>query len=1041
VALLACALLLAGSALARPAAAAASTSAPAASSTRTPAVPSTGTAAVPGTRALGRAAARTRKPARAAAASATPWPAAPDWQSYVETPSSPDVCPQAIQSTSGAVSGAQNLVCGGSGGATLTMTSGGATPTIVLDYGHEVGGVPYFDVSAESGSPTLEAGYSEGLNYLSATGDGATPWAEGDPSRADTYPVTGAGTITSSYVQGGERYEELTLTSPGTVTLSAAGITYIADRSSYQGYFVSSSDELNKIWAGSAYTAQIDSVPADSLPGNWRVENGVMDAAGGNVGLLNQGSSWTDYTETFGVNIVSNQAGWVVRGQDANDGYVFILNASNDTAGTPDTLQELDLQGGNYTSVGSVTLPAALAPGTWHTVTTTVSGTTITVSLDNQPVATVNSASFPAGTTAYPAGTIGFREYSGEEADFRNLTVTSSSGSTLYTSPLNAASDLSDFAVPGVNSLPSILDGAKRDRAIWAGDMNVEGPSVYYSTDQAQYIKGALQLLGSYQLSSGFVTGDLPPQDALHTGANQNGTTGTYSASYSLYWVLGLGSYYQYTGDAAFAAQEWPVVQAELAWNAAQLDANGLLVTNSSDGNDWDYYDGAKTGEVTEYNVLYYKALLDGAQLAIAAGQTAQAATYTQQAAALKTAINAHLFDSSTGLYYISNTQTTGVAQDANALAVLYGVAPAADDASILASLKADLWTSQYGPMPFTASTGYSQRVSPYAGGYELDARLASGDTADAEQMLTTEWGHMIAAGPDDTGTMWELINSDGTPGFGSFTSLSHGWASTPASALPEYILGIQPVTPGYATWLVQPDPGDLTWAEGQAPTPHGAVQVSWAGESGAGQFSMSVTAPSGTTGTIAVPTYGAANPVVEVGGKVVWSGGSFTATTGIGGAHQDSRYVYLTGVQPGTYTIAANPGPAGAPAGYTACAAENGTCSFTGTQSVAYGADGIFAYQTLTGGTACGNAVFGDPDYGITKSCYAGPVTTGPAGSAYCAPENGICSFSGTATVAYGANGTFTSRSLTSGTPCDNAVFGDPDYGTVKACFLVPAR
>ena len=200
---------------------------------------------------------------------------------------------------------------------------------------------------------------------------------------------------------------------------------------------------------------------------------------------------------------------------------------------------ELDLQGGSYTSVGSVMLPAALAPGTWHTVTTTVSGTTITVSLDSQPVATVNSASFPAGTTAYPAGTIGFREYSGEEADFRNLTVTSSSGSTLYTSPLNAASDLSDFAVPGVNSLPSILDGAKRDRAIWAGDMNVEGPSVYYSTGQAQYIKGALQLLGSYQLSSGFVTGDLPPQDALHAGANQNGTTGSYSASHSIYWVLG----------------------------------------------------------------------------------------------------------------------------------------------------------------------------------------------------------------------------------------------------------------------------------------------------------------------------------------------------------------------------------------------------------------------------------------------------------------------------------------------------------------------
>ena len=262
----------------------------------------------------------------------------------------------------------------------------------------------------------------------------------------------------------------------------------------------------------------------------------------------------------------------------------------------------------------------------------------------------------------------------------------------------------------------------------------------------------------------------------------------------------------------------------------------------------------------------------------------------------------------------------------------------------------------------------------------------------------------MIAAGPDDTGTMWENIASNGPPGFGASTSLSHGWATTPISALSGYMLGIQPATPGYATWLVQPHPGDLAWAEGQVPTPHGAVQVSWAGESGAGQFSMQVTAPSGTTGTIAVPAGGASNPIVEVGGNVVWSNGTFTATGGITGASQDGDYVYLTGVQPGTYLVAANPGPSGAPAGYTTCAAENGTCSFSGTQSVAYGANGIYSYQTLNGGTACTNAAFGDPDYGIIKSCYAGPVTTGPSGTTYCGPENGLCSFTGTQTVYFGA-------------------------------------
>src|SRR5579859_1316745 len=108
-------------------------------------------------------------PQQAAAAASAPWPSSPDWQGYIEAPSSSTVCPVAIEGTSGSVTGAQNLACGGSGGATLTMTSGGTTPVIVLDYGHETGGLPFLDVSAESGSPVLRAGYSEGLNYLSAT--------------------------------------------------------------------------------------------------------------------------------------------------------------------------------------------------------------------------------------------------------------------------------------------------------------------------------------------------------------------------------------------------------------------------------------------------------------------------------------------------------------------------------------------------------------------------------------------------------------------------------------------------------------------------------------------------------------------------------------------------------------------------------------------------------------------------------------------------------------------------------------------------------
>ncbi len=205
-----------------------------------------------------------------AAASHAPRTTVPPWQSYVETPSQPDVCPVAVVSTSGSVTGAANLLCGASGGATLTLADGGAAPAVVLDYGKEVGGVPYFAVSAETGSPTLAAAYSEGGQYLGTSGDGAAPWGDGDGSRSDAYPVSAAGTITNRYVQGGERYERISLSTPGSLTLSGAGVHYIADRTQadgYGGYFVSSSDELNKIWYDGAYTLQTDLAPAHSLPG------------------------------------------------------------------------------------------------------------------------------------------------------------------------------------------------------------------------------------------------------------------------------------------------------------------------------------------------------------------------------------------------------------------------------------------------------------------------------------------------------------------------------------------------------------------------------------------------------------------------------------------------------------------------------------------------------------------------------------------------------------------------------------------------------
>jgi hypothetical protein len=135
--------------------------------------------------------------------------------------------------------------------------------------------------------------------------------------------------------------------------------------------------------------------------------------------------------------------------------------------------------------------------------------------------------------------------------------------------------------------------------------------------------------------------------------------------------------------------------------------------------------------------------------------------------------------------------------------------------------------------------------------------------------------------------------------------------------------------------------------------------------------------------------------------------------------------------------STAATPAPTST---WTTCASENGTCSFSGTAQVRYGANGVYATKTATGAIACTNAVFGDPTPNVAKTCQysATAASTPPVAETWaaCAAENATCSFSGTRAVRYGAAGTFVSKIVKASTVCSNAVFGDPVPNTVKSCF-----
>ena len=65
-------------------------------------------------------------------------------------------------------------------------------------------------------------------------------------------------------------------------------------------------------------------------------------------------------------------------------------------------------------------------------------------------------------------------------------------------------------------------------------------------------------------------------------------------------------------------------------------------------------------------------------------------------------------------------------------------------------------------------------------------------------------------------------------------------------------------------------------------------------------------------------------------------------------------------------------------PSGYTKCAKEGETCTFSGTRSVAYGKAGTFVYATLTGPVSCAASRFPAINVGTPRYCSYGAVGGG---------------------------------------------------------------
>lgn len=341
-----------------------------------------------------------------------------------------------------------------------------------------------------------------------------------------------------------------------------------------------------------------------------------------------------------------------------------------------------------------------------------------------------------------------------------------------------------------------LIDGIKRDRMPWAGDLAVNVAPLAYAFGDAAVVRDSLRAL------------------AHPRTPHVNGI-----ADYSLWWVVAHGLHHRHAGDEPFLAAQAGAVHDLVTRLAEQTDARGLLrpvagaeaFVGAGGGTggavflDW----GVRLEEGRDpvaLQVLWCWALRTAGDVLALADHSAAA-----RWAALADRVHAQLrrVVRPDGAWRTYVTGDSAPDPYATMLAVHAGLVHGdlADRAQRL------VLDARFGT-PFMAA---------------LALRALTGAHAQAAVRRVAErWGAMLDGG---SATFWEELPGDGPPSTAMYgrpfgMSRCHGWASGPAAALPELVLGLRPTAPGWRTAVAAPRLGDLAWAAAVVPVPGGDLSV-----------------------------------------------------------------------------------------------------------------------------------------------------------------------------------------------------------------------
>ncbi|ORY82403.1 Six-hairpin glycosidase-like protein [Leucosporidium creatinivorum] len=821
--------------------------------------------------------------------SSTPWPAIPTPESY-QQPSGPVyVYPVSVAK-----------------GLTSNHSSSASSPTMIfdsvgdiytLDYGADVAGRPVFGIAELSNSyAQIAIKYSEAYNGLKQNfSDGPYSFANGlsNEFRVETLNITKTGELSSFLVQGSQRWQSIELIKGSGVTLKSAGFISTVDQAplaSKPGYFASSNSTFTDIWNLGPRTQQLACYSPDTQISTWEIDSqkGAY-IRGQKPATTIKGANAQNYTLSFETMIDYGGVGWRLDTEVDNiwaEGPILVLSSNypegsfvnyNTSLLPPNTLvlgRGWALQ--NQTTLSgwhldSFPVPFDVTEKEWHEIATESPGDgTYTVKIDGKQIASFNLTAYGQGArpvyfppAAYYSFALG--PWQDQAAWYRNVNVTLASGASWYSNPMTSEDVKIEYGV-APNDYYVCSDAGKRDRFAWLGDRQISARAIEAVGD-FDAVSGPAEQAFARQVSTGGV-----PANTLFSELDPLGVLGR-TENLDLILVDWLNRFtdviYQYwirSGNDTFIGHYWPQMLSMTAYTIqASLDPKTNFGTNGG------------SGTLLRSTVHIIQSLEEMVIMGEYLGHNASVASLATQAQLSRKAVE-NSWNATGGFYALPGAQWTLID-----LAMIeinkIGSQERRDEA--WSGLSSRIRPGGYVDPPIQDNfnlldTGLHP-VDVNVMGYLLWAAGERRDGAFAQDLITRTYGPMVERGVNYTGGYWEFLSSDGTyPGNDLQTALSHFWGGFPTAFLSEYVLGVQPITPGFKTFRVAPlSDWSGDWVHGRVPTPHGLIYVAW-GYDANGKISMEITAPQGTTGYVSPPFSGSYSANGKTGqmGELVVKGG-----------------------------------------------------------------------------------------------------------------------------------------------------------------------